>query len=182
VGEGASFRGPVQLNLSLEPEVAVHDFPAGGHSHAAEETFPSVGADGKEDYLERFVFDPADPNSAAVFDLILPLDAKVMVIHGMSIPAGPGAGTAGEVDGTAGYKAGLPVAAGEIHDVKDRDDIRDALREIARQDHEDDHHGDWHLQTRRPKGGMPAAPHRPRCRPLPPGAAAATAPAPAPAR
>lgn len=43
----------------------------------------------------------------------LPLQMRHIVVHGMTVGA-VGAGTAGEVDGTAGYKAVLPVLCGEI--------------------------------------------------------------------
>lgn len=43
----------------------------------------------------------------------LPLDLREIVIHGLTVPA-VGAGTPGEVDGTAGYKVVLPVACGEV--------------------------------------------------------------------
>ncbi len=46
------------------------------------------------------------------------LDLREIVIHGLTVPAGAGAGTDGEVDGTGGYKGFLPVAAGEIVSVE----------------------------------------------------------------
>ena len=39
---------------------------------------------------------------------------RELVIHGLTVPEGAGAGTPGEVDGTAGYKLVLPVASGEF--------------------------------------------------------------------
>lgn len=47
---------------------------------------------------------------------LLPLDLREVVLHGMTVGA-VGAGTPGEVDGTAGYKAVLPVASGEIFQI-----------------------------------------------------------------
>ncbi len=44
---------------------------------------------------------------------LLPLNLREIVLHGLTVPA-VGAGTPGEVDGTAGYKVVLPVACGEI--------------------------------------------------------------------
>lgn len=44
---------------------------------------------------------------------LMSFDLREVVLHGMTVPA-VGAGTPGEVDGTAGYKAVLPVASGEI--------------------------------------------------------------------
>jgi hypothetical protein len=42
------------------------------------------------------------------------LDLRELVIHGLTVPPGPGEGTPGEVDGTNGYLAVLPVASAEI--------------------------------------------------------------------
>lgn len=43
------------------------------------------------------------------------LNLREIVLHGMTVPAGAGAGTPGEVDGSGGFKAVLPVASAEIH-------------------------------------------------------------------
>lgn len=45
---------------------------------------------------------------------LFPLFFREIVIHGQTVATGEGAGTGGEVNGTGGYKASLPVAAGEI--------------------------------------------------------------------
>jgi hypothetical protein len=42
------------------------------------------------------------------------LHLREIVLHGMSVPAGAGANTPGEVDGTGGYKAVLPILSGQI--------------------------------------------------------------------
>ena len=47
-------------------------------------------------------------------DDLLPLQHREIVLHGMTVRPGVGAGTPGEVDGTNGYLAVLPVASGEI--------------------------------------------------------------------
>ena len=44
----------------------------------------------------------------------LPLANRHIVVHGMSTAAGVGAGTPGEVNGSAGFKTLLPVLCGEI--------------------------------------------------------------------
>lgn len=44
---------------------------------------------------------------------LMSLNLREIVLHGLTVP-GVGAGTPGEVDGTAGYKVLLPVASGEI--------------------------------------------------------------------
>ena len=49
----------------------------------------------------------------------VPLTDRHIVIHGKTVGA-VGAGTPGEVDGTAGYKVVLPVLCGEIQQVGNR--------------------------------------------------------------
>lgn len=74
-------------------------------------------------------FDNIDPNQdGSIFftktiqltgsEGILPLDKREIVVHGMNVGA-VGAGTPGEVDGTAGYKIMLPVLCGAIQAVGD---------------------------------------------------------------
>ncbi|MCB2052938.1 MAG: hypothetical protein KDE35_01685, partial [Geminicoccaceae bacterium] len=59
---------------------------------------------------------------------LFPLEAREVVMHGLEVnEAGVGAGTAGEVDGTTGYKITLPIAAGEIEQV----DLDEALAMLA---------------------------------------------------
>lgn len=50
---------------------------------------------------------------------LFPLSFREIVYHGLSVDEGIGAGTPGEVDGTGGYLAVLPVSAGEIVAVDD---------------------------------------------------------------
>lgn len=45
---------------------------------------------------------------------LMPLTFREIVIHGRTVAPGVGSGTPNEVDGTGGYLAVLPVAAGEI--------------------------------------------------------------------
>ena len=76
--------------------------------------------DGIVNYLQTFnLLDPATFNAG--FDItdllgsdLMSLDLREVVIHGMTVPPGPGAGTPGEVNGTNGYLTVLPVASGEI--------------------------------------------------------------------
>jgi hypothetical protein len=88
---------------------------------------PDVGADGVLDYFHVFnLLDPsiyADNNMDGtpdydIYDLLGPnldeLQLRELVLHGMIVPPGPGAGTPGEVNGTNGYLDVLPVASGEI--------------------------------------------------------------------
>ncbi|WP_308517336.1 PEPxxWA-CTERM sorting domain-containing protein [Sphingomonas flavescens] len=42
------------------------------------------------------------------------LSLREIVLHGLTVPAGPGAGTPGEVNGTNGYLTVLPVASAEL--------------------------------------------------------------------
>jgi hypothetical protein len=50
----------------------------------------------------------------------LPLNLRHIVVHGMTVPPGPGRGTPGEVNGTNGYLTVLPVLCGEIQQVGNR--------------------------------------------------------------
>lgn len=45
---------------------------------------------------------------------LFPLDFRSVEVHGLSVAAGAGAGTSGEVDGSVGYKATLPVAGATL--------------------------------------------------------------------
>jgi len=54
---------------------------------------------------------------------LFPLDFREIVYHGLTVAEGTGLGTDGEVNGTGGYKAVLPVAAGEIVAVDDAADV-----------------------------------------------------------
>jgi len=117
LGEGLVSYGPIQLNLTLNPEDSQHDHGAPGHDHTAAAMFPTADAQGNLDYAETFRFDRSDPNAQAIFDGITPFEAKEIVLHGLTVREGSGDGTAGEVDGTAGYKGVLPVASGELNEV-----------------------------------------------------------------
>lgn len=59
-------------------------------------------------------------------DAVIPLNKRHVVIHGMSVPA-VGAGTPGEVDGTAGFKVILPVLCGEIGNARNSNSGRSTL-------------------------------------------------------
>ena len=117
LGGGLATYGPIQLNLTLNPEDSQHDHGTAGHDHTAAAMFPTADAEGNLNYTETFRFDRSDPNAQAIFDGITPFEAKEVVLHGLTVREGSGDGTAGEVDGTAGYKAVLPVASGELHEV-----------------------------------------------------------------
>ncbi|HTH15818.1 MAG TPA: hypothetical protein VL974_04135, partial [Magnetospirillum sp.] len=72
----------------------------------------TVGADGTLHFDHTFALnDLSGLTPGATLADLLPLDFRAIELHGMSVAAGPGAGTSGEVDGTAGFKAALPVAS-----------------------------------------------------------------------
>lgn len=72
------------------------------------------------DYNHTFnLLDPATYGSGFnINDLLGPnlddLQLREIVLHGLTVPPGPGADTPGEVNGTNGYLAVLPVASAEI--------------------------------------------------------------------
>jgi hypothetical protein len=120
LAEGLVKYGPIQLNLTLNPEDSQHDHGTPGHDHTAAAVFPTADAQGKLNYTESFRFDRSDPNAQAIFDGITPLEAKEIVLHGLTLQNGQGwdaPGVMDEADGTAGYKGVLPVASGELHEV-----------------------------------------------------------------
>lgn len=101
IAEGAASVGPVMLPLTSPPGGGADDFPiATDGTISFEQTF-DLGQEGvlAEDFTAADLF---------------PLDLRVVHLHGLTVPAGAGAGTQGEVDGTAGFKPALPVATGEI--------------------------------------------------------------------
>lgn len=109
--EGAAAYGPIITNLTSPPGTA----PTG---------FPTANANGVINFLQTYnLNDPqtfagvAPPLGFANPDknLLFPLENRHIVLHGLTVPAGAGAGTGGEVDGTGGYKLVLPVANGEIN-------------------------------------------------------------------
>lgn len=92
--------GPILLPLSSPPGGAVADFP--------------TASDGTISFSQTY-----DLSSMTTFadgydqTNLFPFDNREVVLHGMTLAAGEGA-DGGEADGTAGYKATLPVASGVI--------------------------------------------------------------------
>ncbi|MFA9460325.1 hypothetical protein [Thiohalorhabdus methylotrophus] len=85
-----------------------------------EAVFPTADGDGNISFSE--VYDLSDESIYAndfTRDDLLPLEQREIILHGLSTSEDDGAGTPGEVDGTAGYKDVLPVAAGTIEPVSD---------------------------------------------------------------
>lgn len=129
--EGLQTYGPVQLNLTLNPENSVHDHGTDGHDHTDQAVFPTADANGDLHYTETFHFDLDDLNARAIFDDITPLEAKEIVLHGLTLREGQGRDAMGvmdEADGTAGYKAILPIASGELQEVDAPHWLLNALR------------------------------------------------------
>jgi hypothetical protein len=137
LAEGLVKYGPIQLNLTLNPENSAHDHGTTGHDHTGAAVFPTADAEGKLHYVETFHFDPSDANAQAIFDGITPLKAKEIVLHGLTLQDGQGS-DGGEADGTAGYKDFLPVASGELHEVSGFGHIVKALLHAQH-----DGAGDW---------------------------------------
>ncbi len=74
-----------------------------------------VNADGTSMFTTMFdLTDAATFAEGFSFEDLIPLTFREIVIHGLTVPPGPGAGTTGEVDGTNGYLTVLPVASGQI--------------------------------------------------------------------
>ena len=101
LAEGQKSYGPILLSLTSPPGGALSDFP----------TAPGGVIDFKQTYdlADSSIF-PAGFTASDLF----PLTDREIVIHGLTVPQGAGAGTPGEVDGSGGYKAVLPVADGFI--------------------------------------------------------------------
>lgn len=107
--EGAAAYGPVILTLSSPPAESAAGFQ-----------FPTA-PDGTINFTETYdltnddlFFGPLTGLDFTSADLF-PLPFREIVLHGLTVPAGAGDGTGGEVDGgPEEYLAVLPVAAGEI--------------------------------------------------------------------
>lgn len=135
----------------LEPNL-VHPHHIHGFVNGADAQEPTMANDTDGDgYVEGFeggpIYGPVMlglPNSTAPGGILwqittvqLPagtLGADPMLslreynIHGLTVPAGVGAGTQGEVDGSGGYKASLVVAGAEIEQAETTAELRAALQ------------------------------------------------------
>lgn len=97
VGEGLASYGAIILPLT-----------SGGG-------FPIAAADGSLAFFETYdLSDPAVFAPGFSMADLFPLDLRAIVLHGLSVASGIGAGTPGEVNGSGGYLPPLPVATGEI--------------------------------------------------------------------
>ena len=101
LAEGQAAYGPILLDLSSPPGGAVSAFP----------TAPG----GVIDFTQTY-----DLTQGGIFDAgitaadLFPLTNREIVIHGLTVPVGAGAGTPGEVNGSGGFQVNLPVADGFI--------------------------------------------------------------------
>lgn len=129
LAEGIPSYGPVLLNLALDAEAAT-EVAIGGMSEEPLE-FPTADEDGAVSYVRSFEFETegeANRAEARLFDELTPVDKREIVLHGLSLEEGQGeSGGPGpdEADGTAGYKALLPVASGELSRVEGMEDLAD---------------------------------------------------------
>ena len=119
LAEGVPAYGPVQLNLTTQPGDAMQLTGMGA-------MFPAADASGMLSYRQTFSFADLGKAGMDVFDAIAPLGAKEIVLHGISLADGQGGGS-GEADGTAGYKAVLPVASGELRTVMGAQGVVEAI-------------------------------------------------------
>jgi hypothetical protein len=102
--EGEPVVGPVILALTRDGSIS---------DAALGPNFPVADANGEVRLSQVYHFDTTDPMQQSIFDALEQrLAGREVQFHGLAVPATEGEGTPGEVDGTAGYKAELPVANG----------------------------------------------------------------------
>lgn len=99
LGEGVPQYGPIIIPLGPPPLGEDLD-PDGDGTIEYEMTF---------DLMDGAIFGDGFDK-----DAVFPLSFREIVLHGLTVAPGPGAGTDGEVNGTNGYLAVLPVACGGI--------------------------------------------------------------------
>jgi len=102
--EGAAVVGPVALALTEDGSIS--NAPTGLD-------FPQADAEGRLSLSQTYQFDTQNPAQLAILqELRDRFTGREVQLHGLAVPATEGEGTPGEVNGTAGYKANLPVANG----------------------------------------------------------------------
>lgn len=115
--EGAPVVAPVILALTEDGAVS---------SASTGLDFPNADASGNLRLAQTHDFDETDPAQAAIFkELTDRLAGREVQVHGPFLPATEGGGTGGEVNGTAGCKATLPVANGVLLPVTDAQAAQD---------------------------------------------------------
>jgi len=99
--EGLPNYGPILLNLTSDPAAGLAGFP--------------TAPDGTVTFVQTYDLSETEA-FAEGFDAtdLTPLDLREFVVHGLTVEGGVGAGTPGEVDGSAGFKTVLPVGSGEF--------------------------------------------------------------------
>lgn len=137
LAEGLDTYGPILLNLTTN-----HENGSGGdngHSHDGDLSGFPTAPNGSLYFVESYHLPREDLGA----DPLLAL--REIVLHGRTVPAGDGAGTPGEVDGTGGYKVVLPVASGELSEVTSSQDLRAFVRDIGFDDaaRANAHHDGW---------------------------------------
>ncbi|WP_148863556.1 PEP-CTERM sorting domain-containing protein [Marinobacter fonticola] len=104
VPEGANTYGAILLPLTSPPGGAVADFP--------------TADDGTLDFMQVYNLDNDEIfNGDFSSEDLFSLDLREIVLHGMTVPEGVGAGTPNEVNGEGGYNPLVPAASGEIREV-----------------------------------------------------------------
>ena len=103
LAEGLDTYGPILLNLTSDPAAGLSGFPT------------PTG----DSFLFSQTYDLSDSSNSELAKLLddVSLTRREIVLHGKSVLEGHGQGTAGEVDGTSGYKLVLPIASGEIREL-----------------------------------------------------------------
>lgn len=113
--EAAQTLGQPILALPTDPQLTLA--ATGSTLGSSLATFPQPDANGTLVYHQVFTFAPNSAQAALLSDVTTHLSGAAVVLQGLTVPPGPGAGTPGEVNGTNGYLPQLPVAVGLLHEV-----------------------------------------------------------------
>jgi hypothetical protein len=117
--EGETAIGPVILSLTASGEVVPEGDP---------QDFPIADENGTLSFKQTYQFDLSDADDAFIFDQLQDRVAgRALELHGLDIPAGEGAGTPYEVNGTGGYIPILPVAGGLLLPLDESNPVVTAL-------------------------------------------------------
>lgn len=122
LAEGGEVYGPIQLALTDPAGGVIADFPnTTGNSFVQTASY-------NLDELDAGAMNK-DGEGASLAEVLTAqnLDHREIVLHGLSLKEGLGEGTEGEADGSAGYKAVLPIAAGAI----ERVDAQQAMADLS---------------------------------------------------
>lgn len=123
LAEGQETYGPILLALTADPDNG-EGFNNGVAADGPAAGFP-VAPDGSVWFVESYQLPQQDLGADPMLSL------REIVLHGMTVPEGAGAGTPGEVDGSGGYKAVLPVASGEVEDSESVQDMREFAGDLG---------------------------------------------------